>query len=124
MWCASAQPPYGTSMPKSGRRPPHQSRRIDGGTAVSAFLPFATKSVRAPSAASGQEETHAVQQNTIVNQAALSAKFVRTVPVLPRDPRYPDKISDAAENHLADACRHGLRFDLTPAFSTRRRWVA
>lgn len=27
-------------------------------------------------------------------------------------------------NHLADACRYGLRFDLTPAFSTRRRWVA
>jgi hypothetical protein len=49
---------------------------------------------------------------------------LRTVPVLPRDPRYPDKISDAAENHLADACRCGLRFDLTPAFSTRRRWVA
>jgi hypothetical protein len=26
MWCASAQPPYGTSMPKSGRRPPHQKQ--------------------------------------------------------------------------------------------------
>ena len=51
-------------------------------------------------------------------------QFLRTVPVLPRDPRYPDKISDAAENHLADACRYGLRFDLTPAFSTRRPWVA
>jgi len=51
-------------------------------------------------------------------------QFLHTVPVLPRDPRYPDKISDAAENHLADACRYGLRFDLTPAFSTRRRWVA
>jgi hypothetical protein len=50
-------------------------------------------------------------------------RFLRTVPVLPRDPRYPDKISDAAENHLADACRYGLRFDLTPAFSTRRRWI-
>jgi len=51
-------------------------------------------------------------------------QFLRTVPVLPRDARYPDIISDAAENHLADACRYGLRFDLTPAFSTRRRWVA
>jgi hypothetical protein len=51
-------------------------------------------------------------------------QFLRTVPVLPRDPRYPDKIYDAAENHLADARRYGLRFDLTPAFSTRRRWVA
>jgi hypothetical protein len=44
--------------------------------------------------------------------------------VLARDPRYPDKIRDGTENHLADACRYGLRFDLTPAFSTRRRWVA
>ena len=51
-------------------------------------------------------------------------QLLRTVPVLLRDPRYPDKISDAAENHLADACRYGLRFGLTPAFSTRRRWVA
>jgi hypothetical protein len=40
-------------------------------------------------------------------------QFLRTVPVLPRAPRYPDKISDAAENHLADACRYGtaLRFN-------------
>jgi hypothetical protein len=39
-------------------------------------------------------------------------QFLRTVPVLPRDPRYPDKISEAAENHLADACRYGsLRSD-------------
>jgi hypothetical protein len=51
-------------------------------------------------------------------------QFLRTVPVLPRDARHPEKISDAAENHLADAYRYGLRFDLTPAFSTRRRWVA
>jgi hypothetical protein len=35
--------------------------------------------------------------------------FLRTVPVLPCDLRNPDKISDAAENHLADACRYGLR---------------
>lgn len=55
---------------------------------------------------------------------SVCPQFLRTVPVLPRDPRYPDKISDAAENHLADACRYGLRFDLTPAFSTRRRAVA
>jgi hypothetical protein len=34
-------------------------------------------------------------------------QFLRTGPVLPRDPSYPDKISDAAENHLADACRYG-----------------
>src|SRR3981081_431194 len=26
MWFASTQPPYGTSMPKSGRRPQHQKR--------------------------------------------------------------------------------------------------
>jgi hypothetical protein len=51
-------------------------------------------------------------------------QFLRTVPVLARDPRYPDKIRDGTENHLADARRYGLRFDLTPAFSTRRRWVA
>jgi hypothetical protein len=25
MWFVSTQPPYGTSMPQSGRRPPHQS---------------------------------------------------------------------------------------------------
>jgi hypothetical protein len=61
---------------------------------------------------------------TVTVIEAECPQFLRTVPVLPRDPRYPDKISDAAENHLADACRYGLRFDLTPAFSTRRRWVA
>src|SRR5436190_16230312 len=27
-WFASTQPPYGTSMPQSGRRPQHQSRRF------------------------------------------------------------------------------------------------
>src|ERR1700704_2501177 len=27
MWFASTQPPYGTSMPQSGRRPQHQTRR-------------------------------------------------------------------------------------------------
>lgn len=48
-------------------------------------------------------------------------QFLRTVPVLPRDKRYPDKIADGAENHLADACRYGLRFDLTPAMRTSRR---
>jgi hypothetical protein len=53
----------------------------------------------------------------------VKSEFLRTVPVLPRDPRYPDKISDAAKNHLADVCCYGLRFDLPPAFSTRRRWV-
>src|SRR5258708_29955620 len=28
-WFASTQPPYGTSMPQSGRRPQHQKRRFD-----------------------------------------------------------------------------------------------
>src|SRR5262249_51859995 len=27
-WCTSTQPPYGTPMPQSGRRPQHQSRRF------------------------------------------------------------------------------------------------
>src|SRR5437762_7857222 len=27
-WFASTQPPYGTSMPQSGRRPQHQSRTV------------------------------------------------------------------------------------------------
>jgi hypothetical protein len=51
-------------------------------------------------------------------------QFLRTVPTLTRDKNHPDKYPDSGENHLADACRYGLRFDLTPAFSTRRRWVA
>jgi hypothetical protein len=51
-------------------------------------------------------------------------QFLRTVPVLPRDKRYPDKIADGCENHLVDAARYGLRFDPTPALSTRRRQVA
>jgi hypothetical protein len=29
MWFALTQPPYGTSMPQSGRRPQHQKRRFD-----------------------------------------------------------------------------------------------
>ena len=29
MWFALMQPPYGTSMPQSGRRPQHQKRRFD-----------------------------------------------------------------------------------------------
>jgi len=73
----------------------------------------------APGKESGVREA---QELFIVESECLQSR--RTVPVLPRDPRYPDKISDAAENHLADVCRCGLRFDLTPAFSTRRRWVA
>ena len=48
-------------------------------------------------------------------------QFLRTVPVLPRDKRWPDKVSEHAENHLFDCCRYGLNYDLTPAFSTRRR---
>ena len=28
MWFALTQPPYGTSMPQSGRRPQHQKRRF------------------------------------------------------------------------------------------------
>ena len=51
-------------------------------------------------------------------------QFLRTVPVLARDKRHPDKIDANGENHLFDCCRYGLNFDLTPAFSTRRRWVA
>ena len=47
-------------------------------------------------------------------------QFLRTVPVLTRDKRYPEKIADGGENHLADACRYLLSFDTSPRFSTRR----
>jgi hypothetical protein len=50
-------------------------------------------------------------------------QFLRTVPVLTRDKRFPEKYSDNCENHLADACRYLLNYDLTPAFSTSRRQV-
>ena len=50
-------------------------------------------------------------------------QFLRTAPVLTRDKRRPDKYSDNCENHLADACRYLLNYDLTPAFSTSRRQV-
>jgi hypothetical protein len=33
-WFVSTQPPYGTSMPQSGRRPQHHSRTIDALLAV------------------------------------------------------------------------------------------
>jgi hypothetical protein len=36
MWCVSTQPPFGTSMPQSGRRPQHQERPICGLDAISA----------------------------------------------------------------------------------------
>ena len=48
-------------------------------------------------------------------------EFLRTVPVLTRDKRHPDKYADGTENHLADCCRYLLNHDLTPAFSTHRR---
>ena len=37
MWFVSKQPPYGTSMPQSGRRPPHHSRRSNYLAATSAI---------------------------------------------------------------------------------------
>ena len=37
MWFALTQPPYGTSMPQSGRRPQHQSRPKRDVRATSAF---------------------------------------------------------------------------------------
>jgi hypothetical protein len=50
-------------------------------------------------------------------------QFLRTIPVLARDKRFPDKIAENSENHLFDCCRYGLNYDLTPAFSTRRRQI-
>jgi hypothetical protein len=47
-------------------------------------------------------------------------QFLRTVPTLTRDKRHPEKYSDNCENHLADACRYLLNFDLTPAFRSYR----
>ena len=51
-------------------------------------------------------------------------QFLRTVPVLARDKRWPDKVAENSENHLFDCCRYGLNFDTTPAFSTHRRYMA
>jgi hypothetical protein len=46
-------------------------------------------------------------------------QFLRTVPVLTRDKRHAEKYGDG-ENHLADCCRYGLNYDLTPAFRSYR----
>jgi hypothetical protein len=51
-------------------------------------------------------------------------QFLRTVPVLARDKRFPDKVSENSENHLFDACRYLLNFDTSPHFSTHRRYAA
>jgi hypothetical protein len=51
-------------------------------------------------------------------------QFLRTVPTLSRDKKHPDKIDERSENHLFDACRYGLNFDTSPAFSTHRRYYA
>ncbi|MGD0332970.1 MAG: hypothetical protein ABSA90_06900 [Xanthobacteraceae bacterium] len=51
-------------------------------------------------------------------------QFLRTVPVLARDKRWPDKVAENSENHLFDCCRYGLNFDTSPAFSTHRRYFA
>src|SRR5258707_286767 len=40
-WCDSTQPPYGTLMPRSGRRPQHQSRRFRDVRVTSAYAPRA-----------------------------------------------------------------------------------
>jgi hypothetical protein len=37
MWFALTQPPYGTSIPQSGRRPQHQSRHVDRAPLTSGF---------------------------------------------------------------------------------------
>ena len=42
-WFASTQPPYGTPMPQSGRRPQHHLRPIDNLCVMSAFAPIGTK---------------------------------------------------------------------------------
>src|SRR5262249_51371539 len=39
MWFVSTQPPYGTSMPQSGRRPPHHSRHFRQAKRTSATAP-------------------------------------------------------------------------------------
>jgi len=44
-WFALAQPPYGTSMPQSGRRPQHQSRHIQRAL-KSTFVHYAFNSDR------------------------------------------------------------------------------
>ncbi len=43
MWFALTQPPYGTSMPQSGRRPQHQSLPKWAVHPMSTFLPLATE---------------------------------------------------------------------------------
>jgi hypothetical protein len=40
MWFASTQPPYGASMPKSGRRPQHHFRPIQRGFAMPGYPPI------------------------------------------------------------------------------------
>src|SRR5215831_19697054 len=42
LWFALTQPPFGTSMPQSGRRPQHQEPTFLGCRAMSAILPKAT----------------------------------------------------------------------------------
>src|SRR5262249_12536614 len=57
MWFASTQPPYGTSMPQSGRRPPHHSRRFGGLRRMSACPQLRPRSGHRRSAAMGQQAT-------------------------------------------------------------------
>jgi hypothetical protein len=67
MWFVSTQPPYGTSMPQSGRRPPHQSRlRLPALAPPDVrYAPKNDQRIAAPRlVAMGQEETHAPQQKS------------------------------------------------------------
>src|SRR5262249_17155743 len=43
LWFALTQPPFGTSMPQSGRRPQHQKPTSFGSRAMSALPPKATR---------------------------------------------------------------------------------
>src|SRR5262249_11277476 len=48
MWFVSTQPPYGTSMPQGGRRPPHHSRCFEPAIVTSGFHPTPRVSPTAP----------------------------------------------------------------------------
>jgi hypothetical protein len=57
MWFVSTQPPYGTSMPQSGRRPPHQSRRVRDVSVMSVHPSISDMICGAANDAKGQTAT-------------------------------------------------------------------
>jgi hypothetical protein len=70
MWFALTQPPYGTSMPQSGRRPQHQTEKNSVRAYVFRFaLELGNCSMQSACLKRGHEQTHAPHlTNALFNQ--------------------------------------------------------